>query len=225
MGRDASSNLSLAPTGFRRTHLGPEAELRLRQLGFSSPEVVRDALQHGRASARQAMTPMHPASYAGTRMWGETTFALAAMGRTAGWDHETFRGVDLVTHHGAGVAIIVTAGDAATGHAEYWPQVRYERRDIITGLVNGELDTLWDAERGRSDWDMWFLLHYLGNGEDDVSAELSLPTGVDRSGRVTGWVERVVVPASRGGTGDLVANVRPEGAPEPVVSVHRRAAS
>lgn len=156
-------------------------------------------------------------------MWGETTFALGLLGREWGWEHENLRGVDLISNHKTGTAVIVTAGDPATGLDAYRPQVRYERREIITALVNGELDTLWDAERGRADWNVWFLLHFVGRDEEVVPAELSLPAAIDPVGNVTKWVERIIVPPFDEGPGTRRIDPVPSEPDEPVVHVRRRA--
>ena len=156
-------------------------------------------------------------------MWGETTASLAFLGQDAGWEHENFLGVDLVTNHVEGMAVIVTAGDSATGLETYAPQVRYERKDVTTRLVNGELDNLWDASRGRADWELWFLLHCLERGEFAVPAELSRPVGIGANGLVNGWAERILVPDFLEDDGPA-AGAETEDAPvAPVVNVQRRA--
>lgn len=207
-----------------RVHTDAMAQARLMQLGFERPQDVREALQDGRAAARSAMTPYHPASYAGMRMWGETTASLAHLAGDYGWEHETFYGVDLVAHHAHGVAVIVTSGDGATGDEKYQPQVRYERREVITRLVNAESPTLWDVQRQTLAWDVWFLLHCIERDGVGVPAELSRPAEVNNDGFVTRFAERVLIPSfdpgdpGRGteGTGDATPNT-------PVVNIQRRA--
>jgi hypothetical protein len=158
-------------------------------------------------------------------MWGETTASLSHLANDAGWEHEYFMGVDLVTHHENGVAIIVTAGDSATGFERHTPQVRYERKEVTTRLVNGGLDDLWDAVRGRVDgWGVWFLLHHLDRGELVVPAELSLPVSVNSHGAVAGWVERIIVPTFEDVPGAVSEVPAVPSAPvAPVVDVRRRA--
>lgn len=171
-----------------------DAESRLMELGLDPPRSVRQALQDGASSARAAMTAAHPASYPGTKMWGETTAALALLFQNGGWEHEAFRNVDMVTHRGRGTAIIVTAGCSSTGLPAFVPEVRYERGDVTSAMVNGEFDDLWDAATGRPDWTVWFLLHHLDRGEPLVPAELSRPGSV-AGGTVQSWAERIVIPA------------------------------
>ncbi len=203
--------------------VGSAACARLAQLGFRRPRAVREALQDGMSAARAAMTPNHPPSYPGTRMWGETTASLAYLGEDAGWEHENFLGVDVVTNHIKGVAVIVTAGDSATGFEAFVPQVRYERKEVITRLVNGELDNLWDASRGRAEWELWFLLHCLERGEIVVPAELSRPVKIGTNGLVSGWAERIIVPEFLGQHGSGLGAEIEDTPAAPIVNVQRRA--
>lgn len=200
---------------------GPLASARLQQLGFSPPALVREALEFAGGTAR-SVTPWHPAGYAGTRMWAETTFSLSMLGRECDWQHEAVKGVDLVTNHQTGTAIIVTAGDAATGFEKYRPETRYERPEMVQAIVNGTLDTLWDAQGDRNDWQVWFLLHNVAIDSDVVPAELSLPAGIGASGRVTRWVERVIIPAGGSLDSQRMPVAEPETPLEPLVEVRRR---
>lgn len=212
-GREAQSS---------RIRTGAEALSRLEQLGFTPPTIVRDAVQHGAGTAR-SVTPWHPVGYGGIRMWAETVSALAEHGRRCDWEHEAVKGVDLVTNHRTGVAVIVTAGDAATGLEDYRPDARYERPEMVQAIVNGTLDTLWDAEHGRADWQVWLLLHNVAANQGDVPAELSLPAAIGDGGHVTGWVERLLIPADDDRDGNRRTMDAPAVPPAPVVTVRRRA--
>jgi hypothetical protein len=198
------------------------ARARLEQLGFTPPSIVRDALQHGAGTAK-SVTPWHPAAYGGYRMWAETIFALSWLGNDAGWEKEPVNGVELVTNHLTSVAVIVTAGNAATGFENYRPECRYDRPEMVQAIVNGTLDRLWDPERRRSDWQVWFLLHKLAAPSDVVRAELSLPASIGPDGQVTRWVERLIIPGTSTGGGVERSAEEPDTTPEPVVTVRRRA--
>jgi hypothetical protein len=124
-------------------------------------------------------------------MWAETHASLAHGLRGDDWTPDNFLGADLLVCARKGTAIIVTAGDSATGHAHYTPQVRYERREVITGLVNGHTDSLFIAG-DRPEWSIWFLLHHLTSR--GAHAELSKPASVTRTGWVVNWDERILLP-------------------------------
>lgn len=161
---------------------GAAADARVQQLGIPQTSLLAEALRDGASGAR-ATTSAHPRAYPGQRMWGESTASLRIGLASSGWMTENFCGVDLTTDPRSGVALIVTAGDAATGDERYDPQVRYERRDVIQGLVNGHLDTLWSAAE-RPQWEVWFLLHRLTN--QSLRAELSRPLAIGGGGWVSG---------------------------------------
>jgi hypothetical protein len=174
--------------------IGEQAVADLQQLGFRPASLIREALQDGASASRAVATPAHPATYPGTRMWAETSASLAILGRHLGWEPEGFRGVDLVVNHRHAQAVIVTAGNGATGDERYVPQVRYERTDVISGVINGSIETLWDSQRGPEDWTVWFLLHNLMSGDPVVPAELSLPARVLPDGMVATWTKRIIIP-------------------------------
>ena len=197
---------------------GVAAEARTQQLGLPGTALLVEALRDG-ASAARTTTPMHPRAYRGQRMWGEAVASLGFSLTPHGWEHQTFLGVDLIVEPRLGTALLVTAGDAATGREDYVPQVRYERREVIQGLVNGSLDTLW-GPTPRPEWEVWFLLHNLAL--TSLSAELSHPISVNNSGRVMGWSERIMMPDTAFG-GPNPSTRRDEHQPAEVrVEVQRR---
>ena len=199
--------------------------MRLIQLGVKSPDIIRDAVQHGAGTARSASTPHHPANYAGMRMWAETLYALADQASPYGWRCESFKGVDMVTNHETGIAILVTAGDGATGEPHYSPDALYERPEMVRAIVSGALDTMWDAERGRAlKWQAWMLLHNRhAAAEGIIPAELSLPATITKDGHVLSWTERLLISADRPLDGDRQLEATSPRTPAPVVQVRRRA--
>lgn len=206
---------------------GDDALLRVRQLGFSDPGVIREAIQDGAGAYRAADTPLHPAAYPGERMWGETFASLVNYAQDAGWERERIVGVELVVNRNTGVAVIVTAGDGGTGRENVGPNVRYRREQVISGLVNGSFDSLFDVGE-RPEWEVWFLLHSV-SGDRIVPAELSRPRLIDAKGFVPSWIERLIVPDSVvGGDGDRMpveTSPASDSPASPVVNVQRRAAN
>ena len=186
--------MSAQPRAFRpsRVYTGVETEARLQQLGIrEGSRGLVDALQDGAAAARST-TRLHPPVYGGVRMWAEGTASLRSYLADDGWEPLRYFGVDLVVHPGRAIALLMTAGDAAAGNPDYaHPQVRYERRIVIQGLVNGRERDLFDQEEPPV-WEVWFLLHHLS--ATSVRAELSRPQFVTEDGRVGHWPERVIIP-------------------------------
>lgn len=173
-------------------HVGADAEDRLHRLGIPGLAPLVNAVRGG-ASAARATTEFHPRSYRGPRMWAETHASLAHGLKPRDWTPECFMGADLLLNTHLGLALIVTAGDNATGKERYSPQVRYERHEVITGLVNGYADNLFTAG-DRPGWSVWFLLHHLTGAA--LQAELSKPSSITNAGWVSSWQERIVLPES-----------------------------
>jgi hypothetical protein len=167
------------------------ADERLRILHIPGTPSLLQAVSHG-AQAARSTSAFHPRAYRGQRMWAETHAALGNLLHGDGWEPANFLGADLVLHNRSGLAIIVTAGDTATGNEHFTPQVRYERQEVITGLVNGHADTIFRASEGeRPEWTIWFLLHHLGGKA--IQAELSRPQSI-HGGWVSTWAERILLP-------------------------------
>ena len=139
-----------------------------------------------------------------------------------GWDAETVAGVDLCVNRTLGTAIIVAAGDPATGDERYRPQFRYDHPGVIRSIVEGHMDTLFDSPRARPIWEVWFLLHHLTTVS--VRAEVSRPSSINSSGFVSEWLERILLPEEPfGGTGTRRSVSGPRESPPVEVAVRRRA--
>lgn len=197
--------------------LPAQAHLRLVELGLAM-EPLTESISDG-ASAFRSVTPFHPVSYAGQRMWAETTASLGRALGPHGWEPESLNNVAMVVHRKFGRAIIVTAGSHGVGNERYSPQVRYEREEVIQRLVNGELDSLFSPERPPK-WEVWFLLHDVSIHRHD--AELARPQGISGSGLVTTWIERILLPTTSDGEIVGPTNVTP---PEIAINVQRRQTS
>lgn len=208
------------------THSGIGAEVRLRQLGIPGSPVLVDAVRDG-ASGYRATTTDHPLGYGGHRMWGETVNSIRHGLRSRGWERQVIDGVDLTVSRSTGVGIIVAAGDGSTGDDRFRPHFRYDHPGVISQIVAGGLDTLFDCPAERPTWEVWFLLHHVSAAS--VRAELSRPTGIGHAGRVTGWLERILLPEQPfvgPGTGSRIASSDQGGGGTPAsvdVPVRRRA--
>jgi hypothetical protein len=199
--------------------MGPAAEARLQSLGIPGSRLVLDAVGDG-ASGAMATTTLHPVSYFGQRMWAETVQSLRVLLENYGWEPMVVKGADLVVHRARGIALIVTAGDGCTGKDTFNPQVRYDRGDAVRALVGGHLDTLFDTAAERPVWQVWFLLHYMS--KDALRVELSLPAAIGRSGWVTTWAERIILPEQTFGDHESAAESDPDEAATTAVEVNVR---
>lgn len=170
---------------------GALAEARVQQLGLPRAQVLVDSLYRGAVGAR-ATNSLHPKSYPGQRMWAETVAEARRQLRPYGWEDVYYLGAELIAERRRGVAILAVAGDSATGTTDKGlPQARYERGEVIRGLIQGSLDTLF-GPTPRPEWEVWFLLHLLEG--DTLLAELSRPTSVGAGGWISSWHERIILP-------------------------------
>ena len=121
------------------------------------------------------------------------------------------------------------AGDEATGYEGVMPHSRYPRgaegqrqatqRILQPQLVIPQLRPLQSAATlGPVNY---ALLHCIDVRSGVVRAELSIPADHDKSGRVTEWGKRILLPnVQLGGNGNVSAIPQPS--PTPVIQVRRR---
>ena len=183
---------------------GVAAERRLADLGLRVDQ-LHDALQAGQVSAGQA-TSFHPVTAAGTMRWLDTVARLRELLVTeSGWRSDDVRNSPRVLHPAGTRALLVARGDRRTGVVGPDPQTARARgRATVQAVaINGQLElpfdlrALADASAERlDDVETWILLHYP-TPDQEVRSELSLPVGVDDSGRVHGWRERLCCHRSR----------------------------
>lgn len=220
----------LTPFGNGRARIltGALAEAQLERLGLPGG-IVRDAVEHGAGAARSVSTSEYPKNHAGVRMWAETGAAIVSQAYEFGWERERCGGVEPLVNRMLGVAILVTAGDGCTGEDRYNPHARYERPDLVRGIVRGGLNTLLSPAR-EDDWEIYFLLHHLDHQRDlergYVAAELSAPLDITDDGRVTEWHTRIMIPAGTPDDGEPARVTAPSPVtepPSPAVTIRRRA--
>ena len=201
---------------------GPQGDARLRQLDIPGFPPLSQALSDG-AGAFRACTHRHPASYRGTRMWGETFASLSYNLARSDWEQRRYMNVDLLIHRSRRNAIIVTAADEACGHRDIDPQVKHERGEVISTLANGASHGLFSAQSPlAAECRLWFLLHRVR--QTALDAELSAPLGVGREGLVTGWIERILIPGPSITGGGRIQPSVPQPSSPVDVDVTRRSA-
>lgn len=153
-------------------------------------------------------------------MWGEAVASLRYHLKP-GWKADAMKGVDLVVDSTRGIAIIVTAGSAATGCKDYALQVRHDRGDVIQALVSGTRDTLLGPTE-RPVWQVWFLVHFLDVSE--VRGELAQPQHIADSGFVYTWTERIILPNTEFGDPTQRGGRDRTGPPPVDITINRRGA-
>jgi hypothetical protein len=181
-----------------------EVNARLEELGVSA-DILRHAVEAGTA-AFNSCTPHHPRTHAGQRAWGEAIRDLrdSLTAFPHAWHPEEPRNLPFIVNKNQSVAIMVATGDAATGKEHDAPctnsgkgpvtKSAIERNAIQYGLFTDAHLMPQELEKHQRMGRMTFLLlMYRDLSAQEVRCELSRPRSMDESGRVTGWIERIVL--------------------------------
>jgi hypothetical protein len=177
--------------------------------------------------ARSACNSNHPPLYRGLKFWGESTCALRLQAAQSGYEGRDTVGFATSFNRALGVAIVVVAGDLATGIENgIAPKTKYRKGTITIAAVEQNRTQLElfpefyvdvpeqnvaDAEGTET----WFLLVSKDAATRELRAELSLPASMTADAKVTGWVERIILDPI---PGDAVATPS-SSQPPPVVDV------
>jgi len=174
---------------------------RLAKLNLKE-EHFRNAIIAGE-NARSICTGNHPALYRGMKAWGEATRTLRDETARSGYVADETAGFATALNRDLGIAIVIAAGDAATGvdRDSLTPKTKYRKGpltvaavernkfqlELFPGLVDVPED---DPINGRT---TWFLMTYRDPSSRAIRAELSLPAAMTEDARVTGWIERIIL--------------------------------
>jgi hypothetical protein len=211
-----------------------EAVDRLAGLGLTA-EIVERVVRRADAEA-SICTALDPPIMEGLTRWGRTNRFLREELISAGWSFDNPRNLPRTIHPSGEFAIVATTGDELTGLAELRPATKYPKGYATAQAVEineqltldfGDFDLRPDARgaTGATDADdvlTWLLLFHVD--EDGFRVELSLPNAID-DGRITGWAERIILPAFPRDDDRLGALLTPGGADQDdgiVVEVSRK---
>jgi len=138
-------------------------------------------------------------------MWSDTTAALreACLALAAGWRIDRTNNFETVAQSELAIAIAVVGGDEFTGwRGDKDPKVRRKRGPITTQRVRDNylgMDPLFPIKASIADddlpdsWQTWFFL--IRATDEALWLELSHPIGLDNSGHVSAWSERIILPS------------------------------
>ena len=188
--------------GVRRIYEGTSAAARLQEIGLTV-ELLSGAASRG-DDGRQECTIFHPLQSKGHRMWSDTTAALreACLGLAAGWKIDRTNNFETVAQSERGIAVAVVGGDEYTGwRGDKDPKVRRKRGPITTQRVRDNylgMEPLFSMKTAPASddlpdsWQTWFFL--IRATDEALWLELSHPIGLDNSGHVSTWSERIILP-------------------------------
>lgn len=200
-----------------RLQVGAVADLRLDGvIGASSSrqEVFVPTLNAARNSFG-VPGRLAPPPGPGMRAWIDGTEELRIRLERLGWQvpkQAKLNSAGLVVSADTTTGIALVSGNAATGRAGYSPQVKYTRGRVSAEVVQGSLFD--EFVEPSSPMKLWFLLHDISR--DGWHAELSLPAGVDKSGWVTSWRERIQIVEDGPGGDEPAVDTTPD-LPAPTV--------
>jgi hypothetical protein len=171
-----------------------------------SEGVLRQIAERALA-ARSQSTEYHPPNGGGLFMWLEGVAATRELLAPSPfkWHREYINNLSLTVNEENTLAIIVAAGDEATGregvepctNSKKGPNTRsaVERNLFLWGMFAEEIrpEDIFKAtsSSGRTTW--LFLLHYDAVNEE-LRCELSQPVEMTENDHVKGWSVRIILP-------------------------------
>jgi hypothetical protein len=191
----------------RKIYSGDDADARLARMGLSV------ATLHGAAEdgdeGRQQWTLYHPQQSKGHRMWSDTVAGLRrrCIALNAGWRIDRTGNFETVASAGNRMFVAVVGGDEFTGwRGHKAPRVRRKRGPETTRRVElnmkygmqplplqGDSSPVPDeADTSTAGSETWFFL--IRATDDWLYMELSRPIGLNGTGYVADWSERILLP-------------------------------
>lgn len=178
-----------------------DVTLRLDQLSLTL-EALREAIFQGHLH-RVRLTPNHPSIFPGMEMWGWIVGSFRDQARPLGWSAHEKINFPLTVHSGLKLAVSVASGDASVGNLYAIPTNRSKKgkSTVDAILQNCQLDMFADLIpqptefSGLEGFETWILLHHTDRANNEIRFELSRPSSIDHSGKITEWSERILLGA------------------------------
>lgn len=165
------------------------------ELGLT-PEILRGGLEEGIAAAALC-TRHHPPNFGGLRLWAEAVRSLRDQLAPLGWHRDDSFNYSTVVRDDGALGIAVARGDAGTGIDDRHPTTQHSKGAVTQRTVQHNAFLPYDhlppgyGEESGTPTPTWLLLHHQDGTE--VRCELSFPIGIDESGFVTRWGQRVIL--------------------------------
>jgi hypothetical protein len=190
-----------------------EAVDKLAELGLTV-EVIERVVRRADAEASMC-TALDPPIMEGMTRWARTTRFLREELIPQGWRFDNPRNLPRTIHSSGEFAIVASTGDDLTGLLDALPATKYLKGAATARAVEiNEQLTLDFGDFELSEGDgageilTWLLMYHAD--EDEFRVELSLPDAIV-DGRITGWAERIILPAFPRADDRLAEPVAPAG--------------
>jgi len=172
--------------------------------------------------------------------WNASIRAIREFLIPKGWVSKNIKNSPRIVNEENNISIMVATGDEGTGNSFATPKTKSNKGATTKTAVrnNSAQANLFSenviphvlpiASVGQSDKSTWVLLVYVHIDQANdtprhfVRSELSLPVGMDDSGHIAAWGERVILPEITIDPDDLVKDTE-EFAPEQEIILKRKA--
>jgi hypothetical protein len=192
------------------------AATRLADLGLTESE-LHQAIEAGELE-RGTCHPDYPATARGYYTYAATVAMLRRVLKMKGWTRYMEKNLELTLSPDGATAIAVSSGDEGTGRkqtgsGETSPQPRSPKGPMVVSAAQGnyQLSFPWGNQKPATHRTTWLLLHFRDRNE--IRCELSSPAGIDETGRVTDWLERIILSPVRLSDAELTPAPVPEDEP------------
>jgi hypothetical protein len=178
-----------------------EVRKKLRDLTVPL-ELLIEAAQQGFVERLNAIPPFDPITAAGTDAWRYPVRAVRGGLAGVGWRLDDPRNLPLVISDERRINITVSSGDQFTGiDGHRHPRSKNPKGVLIEEAISRntrQIDlfperlpqTVRKFEQTLT-YPTWVYLLYIT--DEEIRAELSLPSSMDESDYVDGWAERIIV--------------------------------
>ena len=173
-----------------------EATTRLHRLELTANDLAKPVTVG--LSYTFECTTFAPPSFRGLIAWGKTVESLRLGLAERDWVPNNARNYATVVHPDGTHAIAVASGDSATG-TDLDPSTRSEKGTETKIAVQrnqlsfAAIDRSFPLPVSEATMQTWFLLYFADEEVENIRLELSLPRYMNPEGRVTTWLERILL--------------------------------
>lgn len=212
---------------------GAESTQRLRDLGFTKPELFREGMEVG-LTARFSRSKYAPRTAGGYDQWATAVENIREQLSKDGWTEADAANFPRSVNSSQTMAIGLLQGDAATGLRYSTPKTARKKGPATWKVVNKNRQLDLFAKQipvavlpkvakkpGSNEPLTYFLLWYLDRKMRQVRLEVSCPHMLE-DGKIAGWIERILLPLIALDPIDPATRRSDDDAPEVDVRVTRR---
>ena len=209
--------------------------VRLTELGLLTVEEFHAALLESNLS-RSTCTKLDPLNFRGTVTWAVAVRGVRRIGIPKGFTPRNKDGLSLTVRADKLLALAVATGTSGTGRTVGTPKTRSPKGKKMLAAIEAPgmqlalEELLGPQPEAEPDPEIWFLLlRHLRSKRNEhrsrIYAEVSKPhpDGIDKQGRIVGWMERIILPHLDIDDGSRLKRRSPETGPKFDVEVVRKA--